>query len=318
MSVGLVAALLPVGLRIGLVDLPDQDLKTHGRRVPIVGGIAVFITVNFVLAIADRFDLGFFAVGLAMLILGHYDDIKGLSPGVRIMAAAIAGGLLAVVSGLPFSVSLYIASVIVVVVAVNSVNLLDGADGVAGSAAIGTSFGIAILANGRGLDPVPSLILGSALCGFLVFNWPRARAFLGDGGAYLVGISLTFLMLHSTSPPESQASESWYLELAIAFSMFGVFILDLAVTLVRRVRARQPLMKGDRSHLYDQLASRGWSAGGIASTVGIAQAGIVIAVVIADRTLNPISAMGVILGVYVAIIGLLGVAGFVSVDGTVA
>jgi UDP-GlcNAc:undecaprenyl-phosphate GlcNAc-1-phosphate transferase len=207
MSVGLVAALLPVGLRIGLVDLPDQDLKTHGRRVPIVGGIAVFITVNFVLANADRFDLGFFAVGLAMLILGHYDDIKGLSPGVRIMAAAIAGGLLAVVSGLPFSVSLYIASVIVVV-AVNSVNLLDGADGVAGSAAIGTSFGIAILATGRGLDSVPSLILGSALCGFLVFNWPKSRAFLGDGGAYLVGISLTFLMLHSTSPPESQASES--------------------------------------------------------------------------------------------------------------
>ena len=76
---------------LGLVDRPDQDLKDHGRIVPIVGGLAVFATLNVVMAGATIFDPALFWAGLGLLLVGLYDDVRTLPPLLRLVAAAAAG-----------------------------------------------------------------------------------------------------------------------------------------------------------------------------------------------------------------------------------
>src|SRR5262249_24663845 len=97
----------------------------------------------------------------------------------------------------------------------------------------------------------PALALGGALVGFLFFNRPPARIYLGDGGSYLIG---TALALIAAAALDGQGASAWFaLPLLVA-----VPLADTAIAVLRRARSRRPLFAGDRSHVYDQLADRGW------------------------------------------------------------
>jgi hypothetical protein len=76
-------------------------------------------------------------------------------------------------------------------------------------------------------------------------------------------------------------------EVLVGVALFGVFIVDLAVTLLRRTVARQPLFGGDRSHVYDQLSDRGWSPAWVANSVASAQTGVVGLVLLLDLVFSP-------------------------------
>lgn len=259
-----------LGPAIGLVDSPVGELKIHERPAVPLGGVGVFVAVHVALAADGRFDLGLLAASGILLVAGLIDDRWNVSPWLRLGAALGAGVALMAWSAVASvdGTALVVAGVLLVVVTVNAVNLFDGLDGLAGSAAAVSAVGLAALAAMRDLPGAFHIILVGALVGFLFFNWHPARVFLGDNGAYLTGIFLAYGIIES-SPGDPTSG------LLVAVTMLGVFLVDLAATILRRFRGRKALFSGDRDHLYDQLHRRGWSVPAVVLVGIVVQSGFV-------------------------------------------
>lgn len=236
-----------LGPRWGWVDVPDATLKIHRRPVPPLGGVGVFSGLQVGLAMSGSLRLGLLVSTGLLLAVGLVDDRRGLPPWLRLLAAVAAGWMVGWDAGSGWREGLVGAGLAVVVV--NAVNLWDGLDGLAGSTLGVTGLGLAGLAWLRGGDGVAGLVLAGALVGFLVWNRPPARIFLGDNGAYVTGITLTWLVMRTASDP---------LGWAVGSALVGLPLADLAITVVRRSKERRPLFEGDRDHTYDRLARR-WS-----------------------------------------------------------
>jgi UDP-GlcNAc:undecaprenyl-phosphate GlcNAc-1-phosphate transferase len=276
-SVGWSTASLWIGPKLGIVDHPDDPtLKAHDRPAVPLGGVGVFAGVHVGLWVEGLFDPGLMAATGLLLVLGLLDDLRRLSPVVRLVGEAGAGALLVSISDLPFfdrGLAFQLVGVALVVVAVNAVNLFDGLDGLVGTTAAITGVGMAGLAVQRGIDPGLGWIAAMAMIGFLVLNWHRAKVFLGDNGAYVVGGLLAYGIL-ATGPDGT--------EFVVGLGLLGVFGLDVTVAVLRRRLNRRPLFEGDRSHIYDQLRDRGLSVPAVAVVAGGAQAIVVTLVLLID------------------------------------
>ena len=140
---------------------------------------------------------------------------------------------------------------VVAVVLMNGVNFLDGLDTLAsGTAAVGC-VAFAVLLHGGGRDI--GVAVAAALAGFLLYNRPPARVYLGDGGSYLLGAALALLLASAWGPGTRPA-------LGVAsLAIVAVPVGEVAFAVVRRARARQSITSGDRRHPYDLAMARGWS-----------------------------------------------------------
>jgi UDP-N-acetylmuramyl pentapeptide phosphotransferase/UDP-N-acetylglucosamine-1-phosphate transferase len=268
-----------LGPRIGYLDHPDDPvLKTHEHAAVPLGGVGIFLGVNIAAMTRGGLDVTLFLATGIVLVLGLIDDRRGLPPAVRLVVELMAAVVLVLGSSRSGEGLFFIAlGIVLVVFSINAVNLFDGLDGLAGSVALVTALGLAWLAGGRGLDTEVSLEIAAALAGFLVFGWHPARVFLGDAGAYVLGVLLASVIL--------EASPGGPVLLIVTSGMLGVFAIDLVVTLFRRRRGGHPMFIGDRSHIYDQLRDRGWSVPVVALAMAAAQAAIALIVVGVDRSL---------------------------------
>ncbi|MFM7617793.1 MAG: glycosyltransferase family 4 protein [Actinomycetes bacterium] len=235
-----------VAVRTGIVDRPGA-LKVHATPVAYLGGVAVFGGLAAALVLADGSARLLLPLALA-LALGLADDLADLAPRLRLACEGIIGIVAAIV--VPAGPGWFGAAVtaIAVVGLLNAVNLLDGLDGLAAGVATVAAVGFALV--GPGPRPL-ALGVAGALCGFLVFNRPPARIYLGDAGAYLVGTALALLC--ATAIDADGAITTW----AALPLLVAVPVTDTAVAILRRRRAGAPLFAGDRSHVYDQLVDRG-------------------------------------------------------------
>jgi UDP-GlcNAc:undecaprenyl-phosphate/decaprenyl-phosphate GlcNAc-1-phosphate transferase len=298
-----------LGLATGLVDRPAADagaaaqdqLKIHAVPIPVLGGLGVMAASLATLLVVGHELPALVIAGVVVATgIGLVDDARPLPASVRMLVLAVAGVLLAV--GLPLDpvgslsragmvVLLARAGVVVLLLLLaNAVNLIDGQDGLAGGLGAIASAGLAavIAANGNSEAPVLAVVLAGALVGFLAWNLPPARVFLGNGGAYGLGSLLTVLAAHATIL-------HGYHGLLAAGLCLGVFAFELAFTVVRRLVSSQRLATGDRRHSYDLLGrSRGnrdrstlalWTLGAVsagagyaADQVSLAAAGTMIAV----------------------------------------
>jgi UDP-GlcNAc:undecaprenyl-phosphate GlcNAc-1-phosphate transferase len=230
--------------RVGLVDHPGP-LKVHARPIPYLGGLAVLVALIGPVAGARPSML----VPLVLAcLLGVADDATDLSPLLR-LAVEIGIGIAVAWVMAPHTFGYIALSVAVVLVLVNAVNLLDGLDGLAAGVVAVGAFGFFVVLSGS--SATLALALYGALAGFLVWNAPPARVYLGDAGSYLLGTALAMLFVSAAQYPAAQVSS--------ALLFVGVPVADTAVAIVRRMRARTPLLRGDRGHVYDQLVDRGWS-----------------------------------------------------------
>jgi UDP-GlcNAc:undecaprenyl-phosphate/decaprenyl-phosphate GlcNAc-1-phosphate transferase len=291
---------LPVlGPRLGYLDHPEEgDLKVHTRpAVPLAGpGLLLGMVIGLTLeGTVPALEL----VGLSVVtILGAVDDRFQLSPGLRIAVEVVAAALLATRwwdAGMTYA----IVGALVVLVAVNAVNLYDGIDGLAGGTGIA---GLAALVVTGWLLDIPILIpalLGAALLGFLPFNLHPARVFLGDGGAYLLG-AVTAMALWDVG-----VQGGWAGTVASA-GFLGMFAVDLVVTVLRRMRAGEPLFQGDRRHLYDLMVANGRSVPSVALRLVAAHIGLVSLVSFAIVTMSEPVAASLVVIVGLAAIGLAG------------
>jgi UDP-GlcNAc:undecaprenyl-phosphate GlcNAc-1-phosphate transferase len=249
-AVGLAAGLVltPAARRFALAhDVVDRPGALKTQRVPVayLGGVAVFGAVIVGPLLAGRPAL--LVPMVAALGLGLADDLRPLPVSTRVGAEVLIAVVAAVtVPGPPLA---RVATALLVLGLLNAVNLLDGQDGLA--AGVGLVAACAFAVVGGDATPV-ALALAGGLAGFLTGNWPPARIYLGDAGAYLVGTTLALLPALATSG--SDWSVWWAVPLLV-----GVPVADTAIAIVRRARSRRPLLEGDRSHVYDQLVDRGMS-----------------------------------------------------------
>ena len=234
--------------RTGLLDRPGP-LKIQHRPIPYLGGLAV--AAGLAVAVATARPLLALPLGAA-LVLGVVDDSGHIQPYVRLAVEAAIGVATAAVLpnriGGPLG---WVLVTLVVVVVINGVNMIDGLDGLAAGVALAGAVGFALLLGGDGRTL--ALGLAGALAGFLVFNRPPARIYLGDGGAYLIGAALASLLVLAWASERPMAVS------VASLAMVACPVGELALTIVRRRWSGRPLSAGDRDHVYDQLVRRGWS-----------------------------------------------------------
>ena len=248
-----------IATRVGLVDRPGP-LKVHDRPIPYLGGAAVLAAIAGPVAVAHPYALIPLALAFAV---GLVDDLGDLSPAARVVME-IGIGVAAAFVPAHHELPRVVLAVVVVVLLLNAINLLDGLDGLAATVGIASAVGFAIVLSGA--SAVLPLALAGALGGFLIWNRPPARVYLGDAGSYLVGTALAISMLDALQRPAATA--------AGAMLFVGVAAADTGVAILRRLRARRPLLHGDRGHVYDQLGDRGWAAIAAVAALATAQAAL--------------------------------------------
>jgi UDP-GlcNAc:undecaprenyl-phosphate GlcNAc-1-phosphate transferase len=237
---------------VGLVDRPSDGLKIHRRPVPVVGGVVVVASLLSALAVVgERIPRSILAAVGVALLAGLVDDVRPMAPWVRIQVLAAAGVLL-VAGGFRLSVLGPLGAVglvALVVACANAVNITDGRNGLVGGLAAVGALGLATLLHGNPAGSALGFAFAGGLGGFLVFNATSGRIFLGNGGAYAIGVLLAAMSAQITM------AQGWrgFLEAAACLSIFA---FELGFTIVRRLLARRPLVHGDREHSYDLMADR--------------------------------------------------------------
>lgn len=270
-AIAFLAALLLVPLaralsfRLGAVDVPGE-LAIHTRPIPRAGGLAILgasLTAVVVawwrgLLILEPAPLlpGIFLGSALIALAGLLDDVNRISPLQKflwqLLATSVVMGLGVHNHFLPF-VGLGIAlTPFYLVGAANAVNLLDGMDGLAAGVVAIAAFCLGLIATLHAAD-APAILafaLAGAALGFLPYNFPRARIFMGDVGSLFTGFTLACVALLLTDRPYN------LLYFAIPLTVLGVPALDTALAIARRFRRRDDLFSGDRDHTYDLLARR--------------------------------------------------------------
>jgi UDP-GlcNAc:undecaprenyl-phosphate GlcNAc-1-phosphate transferase len=268
-----------------LYDAPDGGRRMHALPVPRLGGVAVFLgaaAVSCLLFIhtSPRFttpgpngdaEIRFLAgafIGSAILFLtGLVDDIRGMSPGVKLLAQLFAATIATAFGAGFHSIALGYGpgveigwvgiplTVIWIVGVTNVFNFIDGLNGLAAGIAVvacGTIIAAAgLLGNFSVL--LPTVALMGALLGFLRYNFPTAQIFLGDSGSLSIGFLLAVLSLQASV--NSSGATLVILPLVALF----VPLMDGALAIIRRWLRHVPLSGADARHIHHRLLALGIS-----------------------------------------------------------
>jgi UDP-N-acetylmuramyl pentapeptide phosphotransferase/UDP-N-acetylglucosamine-1-phosphate transferase len=250
--------------RHGVLDRPN-DRSSHRVATPRGGGIALTGSVLLIwaaLGSSGRISPVVIGIVLGTLLLGvvsWIDDLRGLSPALRLAAQglAVAMGLVAlpqIPHRLHFGLdsALYLGAVgLSWVWWINLYNFMDGIDGIAAGEAAAIGLGLLLFAGfGVGFDPqlawLAAAILGAAI-GFLVWNWPPARIFLGDVGSTTLGYLTGFLLLGVG------LAGDW--QVALVLPLY--FLADATITLGWRIARGKRFWEPHREHFYQRAIAQG-------------------------------------------------------------
>ena len=252
---------LRIARRWQILDLPN-DRSSHQLPTPHGAGLPLFLAL--VLGVFAAIILGasglsqyylILTIAACLVLVGVFDDLRGLSVSLRfsVYALGCALAVLSILSPLQAGSAGMLVLAVVAVVALlwmlNLYNFMDGIDGYAASQCLLACSGAALLAWGLGSSgdyALFCLLLAAAHAGFLFWNWPSARVFMGDAGSVPTGFLLGTLALLG----EAQG----YLPLACWLIMLGVFITDASVTLLWRIVTGQRFTQPHRLHGYQRLS----------------------------------------------------------------
>lgn len=206
---------------------------------------------------------GILAGAVGMLAVGLVDDKRELRPGAK-FAGQFLIALLVAASGaritlfVPSAVFHYAITILWILSVINAFNFMDNMNGLcAGLGVIGAwYFATIAAADGQYLVALIAFLTCGALVGFLPFNFPKARAFLGDAGSHLVGYLLAVLAIlpHFYTPRHVRK-----LAVLIPLLVLAVPLLDMARVVLLRWRLGQPFYVGDNNHLSHRLVKLGLS-----------------------------------------------------------
>lgn len=269
--------LAPFAMRLGIVDRPDAR-KQHGGDVPLIGGLAIFITIVTLLPLFSPLDanlLWYLAASFLLVLFGVLDDRFNLSVTLRVGVEIIAALMMIFGAGLwvgdlgnllgfrDLHMPLWMAApftVIAVFGITNAWNMIDGMDGLVGTVTLIGLGSFYFLSHGMAVNnSITSLLIG-ATAAFLLFNLCSNRllpkVFLGDAGSKFIGFSLVWLLIDST-----QAGPLTGLSMPAVLALFvvGLPLIDMVSTTVRRVGRGLAPFAADRTHVHHILQRAGFT-----------------------------------------------------------
>ena len=249
-----------IAIKKSLLAIPNER-SSHVKPIPHGGGIAIAITwfLGLVyLFIYKGLDTKLFEalmVGTVLSVVSFLDDLYELKPTTRLLIQAfvsifglyLLGGLVQVDIGF-FSIKNQILTNMLaffgIMWFINLYNFLDGIDGYAGSEAIFLALSGWLFFGGAHF-----LVLVASVAGFLIFNWHRAKIFMGDVGSTLLGYTIAIFTLYYQNNGVS---------IFIWLILFGLFWFDATLTLVRRYLNHEKLSLAHRKHAYQRLVQSGF------------------------------------------------------------
>jgi UDP-GlcNAc:undecaprenyl-phosphate GlcNAc-1-phosphate transferase len=266
--------LVPLAPKLGLMDVPTNR-KKHVGDIPIVGGLAVYISIFISTMLFTELQLEILSIitlGGILTTIGTLDDKYGLSPRLRLIIQLCAGGLLAYGAGIQlhnlgnvfgglFGLSVILTGLLAIPLTAigiaalaNAYNMTDGIDGLAGALGI-VGFTALIISLYDQLTPAEFKVLcfyTLSLSTYLVFNFaikPLApvKVFMGDAGSMFIGFSIGAFCIYFSQKAEYELAPTtvlWFV---------AVPLYDMIATMIRRMRKGQSPFYPDRTHLHHLL-----------------------------------------------------------------
>jgi UDP-GlcNAc:undecaprenyl-phosphate GlcNAc-1-phosphate transferase len=255
-----------------------NDRKIHETTVSRLGGLSIFLgfLIPFFIYIYSakyiRFNIDLYL--LAVLIIfstGFIDDVGHIRARYKLVLQIVAATLVTL-SGLTISNLMffdlfeikfgflsYFITIIWIILFVNAINLLDGMDGLAAGIVFIANIFVFILANtlGNTLVCVISLIMAGAILGFYIYNFPPAKIFMGDGGAYFLGF------MYATLPLMGIKKSSVATLFLIPLILLLLPLLDTFQVIFKRWRMGYNIFIADKNHIHHRLLNIGLSIRGI-------------------------------------------------------
>jgi UDP-GlcNAc:undecaprenyl-phosphate GlcNAc-1-phosphate transferase len=267
--------------RIGALDHALSSRKIHGRPIPRLGGVGIVLAfyaplvglLLFHSGVSEMFlaerqkVVALFVGGIAIALLGIYDDLRGAGAGRKfVVQFAVAGFMYAMgyrVESIanPFGTELQLGwmslpfTLFWIVGVINALNLIDGLDGLAGGVALVavlTTFLIS-LQRAHPLMVLFSGALAGAILGFLFYNFNPATIFMGDTGSMFLGFVL------ATSAIQTNQKSSTAVAVLIPGIALGLPIIDTLLAMGRRALRGRPMFQADKEHIHHRLLALGLS-----------------------------------------------------------
>ncbi|MGX5913525.1 MraY family glycosyltransferase [Aliidiomarina sp. Khilg15.8] len=248
----------------GIMDCPNAR-SSHEIPTPRGGGVALVVVSLLTLLTlgTSEVSLWFMALGCGLVAYtGFIDDRQDVSPKTRLLTHFLAATIVvAAAGGIPpltfFGVNIdlggfgFLLTIVAVVWILNLYNFMDGINGIASMEAVTTMLPMFFLLGTFAGFELPlgqvHLLIAASVLGFLLWNFPSARIFMGDAGSGFLGIVIASLMVLT-----AQIGEEWLWAWLI---MLGAFVVDATFTLLRRILARKQIFEAHRTHGF-QWASR--------------------------------------------------------------
>jgi len=259
---------------VNAIDIPKDDRRIHKRPVPVMGGLAIYI--SFVIGtilyngILTTSQLGIIIGATIIVVGGMIDDIKELSPKYKLLIQ-VMGAVCLLVSGVRITILTnpfrefypYLnigwvnipVTIIWIVGVTNAFNLIDGLDGLAAGIAFISSVTLMIVSiiNGRLEAAFLTAVLSGAILGFLPYNFNPASIFMGDTGSQLLGFLLAAISI------EGAIKSATAFVIAVPILAFGLPIYDTLFAMIRRKANGKSIMQADKGHLHHRLLDMGLS-----------------------------------------------------------
>jgi UDP-GlcNAc:undecaprenyl-phosphate GlcNAc-1-phosphate transferase len=262
LSWALTPLMLRLALRRAILDVPDER-KAQASPVPYLGGVAIVVAFAVTVLVAATLTTpeggllqlsAVLGTGLILALTGLLDDLRGLSPFLRLGVEMTAGLVVyAADPGVTFPGPRWLDVVVTVVWVVgvtNAFNLLDNMDGLSAGVATIAGIGFCIVAglNGQFLVAALSAAVAGCASGFLRHNFHPAKIYMGDAGSLFLGFLLAFLAVRlklTNSPPA--------VALFVPIVILGVALFDTTLVTFNRVRHHRNPMDGGRDHVSHRL-----------------------------------------------------------------
>ena len=278
-SIIAIPLIIKFSCRYGIFDRVC-DRKIHNGNISRLGGVAVFTAffpaaAYYLISQSGAVNYTFIAAMAVAFLSGFIDDLVTLRARYKLLLQ-IAAASLAVYSGfvitnvnifsvfnIEFGILSYFITVFWIIAFMNAVNLIDGMDGLStGIVLVANLFVIIIAAMTQNYKVLTlALILECSILGFYIFNFPPAKIFLGDGGAYFIGFMYAVMPLMGI---KKSAALTVFL---IPMVLMLIPISDILSVMYKRYKTGQNMFFPDKNHLHHRLMNLGFSTRGILAIV---------------------------------------------------
>lgn len=256
--------MIKISKNMNIMDIPNER-SVHKKPTPLLGGIAIFLSFLFGFILFGNQNplmISILIASFLILLLGIFDDIKPIKARYKFIIHILVALIVVFYGGLKlthvdiFGLSLNFkwmspyVTILIIVGIINAVNLIDGLDGLcAGISSIYflTIGVIALILNKfNGLDIILSFIMLGSTLGFLVFNFPPAKIFMGDTGSTFLGLMISIIMLLGFKTVTLTS-------LLIPLVLLILPITDTLFAIIRRALNKKPIGQADKEHIHHQL-----------------------------------------------------------------